>query len=401
MSKAATTATSAVGAASAMGVALPLGGAAYLDGSTGRRLDVTLAADGPELVILRTDGRELDRWPGADLRPMPDAGPMVLGLGGDGLAAIEVTDDSVRNRLRAAFPDSGGAAHRRPPRIPLMGWLAGAAVSLALILFVLIPALAVPLSRLVPDWLQAEIGEGVAEIIGAIFVEAGDPLVCQAPAGTTAMNRIMERLTAADNEGAPPLQVRVIGSGVVNAFAAPGGHIGIPLGMIKFAESPEALAAVIAHEVGHVVNGDSMVRVMRVGLMSVLVSLVTGDASGGLAAALVVQVLESGYSQEQERQADLYAATTLVRANLPVEPFADLFDRLDRQMGPLPDWVGWVGSHPETASRVAELRAIAPPAAVRPLLSADEWTALQGICGEAGERIEMRLPGSDGEKAAE
>lgn len=388
------------------GEGFPLGDAVYVDGQTGRRLPVRLGRDGADLVIRRPDGRELDRWPGADLRPMPGAvegaaGPILLGLGADSLAALEVADDGVRERLLAAFPQGRGPAHRPARQVPLLAWLAGSAASLAVILLVLIPALAEPLARLVPAALQDRIGRETASLVGSLLVRPGHPLVCTDPEGIAALDKMRDRLLAAlpaeatEAAGAAPgsdsIRVQVVGSGLVNAFAAPGGHIVLTHGIIRYADGPEAVAGVLAHEIGHVVAGDGMVRVMRTTMSGVIVALLTGDASGGFGAAGLGQFMEAGYSQDQERAADLFAVRLLAASRLPVAPFIGLFEKIGQEVGEAPDWLGWIATHPDPAARVAELRGYDTGPTGPALLTAEEWQALRGICGPAADSIPLRL----------
>jgi len=365
-----------------------LGKASYIDGGSGRQIPVTLAADGDSLILFRPDGAELDRWRGADLRPLPpadgavpdDCPAAVFGIAVESPIRLVVGEPATRDALTATFPTAAGRAHRPRRDVPLAGWIGGAAVSLVIVLFVLIPALAEPLARLIPPSWETALGRRVVDIAAVQLAEPGERLRCDSPAGLAALDRLTDRLHDPDH---PPLRVRVIGSKMVNAFAAPGGHIVIPVGMIRFAEGPEALAGVLAHEMGHVVRGHSTVRIMRVIMLSTVVGLATGDLGGGFLALAVTQAMESGYSRDQEREADAFAADLLHRSGIGLGGTIALFERLSAEKEGMPGWAAWISTHPDTAERIAALRAAADAPTRSPPMSAAEWTALLEICGPA------------------
>ncbi|QJE74490.1 M48 family metallopeptidase [Aerophototrophica crusticola] len=364
---------------------MDLGTALYEDRRLGRSVPVLLRGEGGFLLLLREDGRELDRWPAAAVRPVPDAGAdghARLGLAADSPALLALPCPEVPPALAGFLAGQGRSpalkAHKAKRDLPLPVWLGGAAASVVLLLFVVLPALGDVLAGFVPPSLERRIGEQVAEVATGILVKGGRKAECRTPEGTAALDRLVQRIRLPDG---PAVQVRVIDSDMVNAFAAPGGFIVVPVGMVRFAGTPEALLGVLAHEVGHVAEGHAMRRVMRVAMSSTLLTLLTGDLGGGIGAAAVGQMVESGYSQEHEREADAYAVAALRAAGLPTDPFADLFGRMQLKVGDQPKWLALVASHPDIQSRIAAIRGGDGPAAGSgPDLSAD-WAALQAICG--------------------
>ncbi|WP_162826473.1 M48 family metalloprotease, partial [Escherichia coli] len=68
----------------------------------------------------------------------------------------------------------------------------------------------------------------------------------------------------------------VFDSEQVNAFALPGGKMGVYTGLIKIAETPAQLAAVVGHEIGHVMAGHSNERLSTNQFLQVALAL--GDA---------------------------------------------------------------------------------------------------------------------------
>jgi predicted Zn-dependent protease len=99
---------------------------------------------------------------------------------------------------------------------------------------------------------------------------------------------------------------------MVNAFALPGGHIIVMRGLIEMAQTPEHLAAVLAHELGHVAQRDPILQALRAAGTAGLLSLVLGDATGGTVLALAGETLISAKnSRAVEARADDFALAQL------------------------------------------------------------------------------------------
>ena len=85
----------------------------------------------------------------------------------------------------------------------------------------------------------------------------------------------------------------------------PGGHVYVFEGLIDKAETPDELAGVIAHEIGHVAHRDGMRAVMQAAGLSFLFGMLLGDFIGGGAVVMAMRtVLQSSYSREIEAAAD-------------------------------------------------------------------------------------------------
>lgn len=198
---------------------------------------------------------------------------------------------------------------------------------------------------------------------------------CTRPAGEQALHKLVARLYPLEpGDQAIDIHVHVVHSAQVNAYAVLGGDIYVNQALIDQAASPEELAGVIAHEIEHVRHRHVLENVMVQAGAWGSVALVFGDASslGGLAPAL----LGLQYTRGQEHQADADGLKRLVQAQVSVKGFQDFFERM-RKKGPRgPDFLS---DHPPDASRAA-LAAQYLGSPSRPVLSAQEWQALRGIC---------------------
>jgi len=180
-----------------------------------------------------------------------------------------------------------------------------------------------------------------------------------------------------------PLTVHVLDHPMVNAFALPGGYVVFFQGLIDEAETPEEIAAVFAHEIGHVVARDpTRIALRSAGSIGVL-GLLFGDFAGGAVVLfLAEQIIRADYTQEAEAAADSFAHEALLAVDLPPSAVATLFDRLSRHYHE--DDAGLLehfNSHPAMGDRIAAARDAEPEGALfRPILTDNEWAALQRIC---------------------
>lgn len=112
-----------------------------------------------------------------------------------------------------------------------------------------------------------------------------------------------------------------------NAFALPGGTVVMTDGLAETASrrglGDDALAGVLAHEIGHVVHRHTTRTVVEQGVLNIGLGLALGDVSSLLSTggALVTGL---AYSRAHEREADCYALALMDRARLPTAPMADL-----------------------------------------------------------------------------
>lgn len=173
-----------------------------------------------------------------------------------------------------------------------------------------------------------------------------------------AVRQLVERLQA--HVQTPfKFRVRVLESSQVNAFALPGGQITVYTGLLREAPTAEQAAGVLAHEISHVTRRHGMQRILQsVGVVGSF-QLLFGDLSGVLAVAaeLLREGAINGYSREHEHQADMDAVATMLRAQLPADALAAFFDQLAAREHALPNFVQWLGTHPELSSRARDVRA--------------------------------------------
>jgi len=117
--------------------------------------------------------------------------------------------------------------------------------------------------------------------------------------------------------------------GVPNALALPDGTIVVSDELVELADGDDdALATVLAHEVGHVAHRDAMRALTRNTLATLLATWYFGDVSNG-AALLAGNLGGLRFSREAEHAADLYALRAMQASGISTHGAAELFRRLD------------------------------------------------------------------------
>lgn len=264
-------------------------------------------------------------------------------------------------------------------------WSLFAVASLALIFLVGLPAFARMAAPLVPYSWEVSLGQSVEkDVLAMVTPGGGKPRFCTEPGtpGRAALDEMAKRLTASLNlQG--PLRIDVVDVQMTNAFALPGGRIFIFREVIEKAANADEVAGVLAHEIGHVVHRHSMRAVMHDGALSILVSMVLGDVTGGSAIALLSRMmLGSAYSRDQERDADEVSVRLMREAGADPRAINLFFRRLLKEDR---GGVSAFRSHPLTEERIDTVDRLADDAtgAPKPILSREAWNALRSACGKA------------------
>lgn len=361
--------------------------ARFYDGLTPVSHVVSLAvSDDDRLLQITGAGLTAEvLWPLDDVREYRDQAlgrGALFGCAGGGAARLTVHKPDTVAALRALCPNL--AQRDTPPRTyrRVAFWGLGAVASVLLIVFVIIPALAGRLAELVPVEREVALGRSVmTQLEGLLGSEQAGDLTCAEPEGVAALDKMLARLDRRI-DSPYPLRVRVLDSGMTNAFAVPGGQVVLFRGLIRDAESPEMVAGVLAHELGHVVHRDPTRLMLRAAGSAGILGMLLGDFSGG-AALLVVseQLITANYQQEAEIAADAFAHRVLAEAGLPSAPLGDFFRLMRARYGDVEGVLSHLVSHPELEGRAQRAEAADVTAgAFTPVLSAEEWQALRGIC---------------------
>ncbi len=163
----------------------------------------------------------------------------------------------------------------------------------------------------------------------------------------------------------------VVRSDEINAFAAPGGYVGINVGLMHTAESESEVAAVLAHEVAHVTQRhlvrayESMQKAtLPIALAMLGAILASRNSSGdGTEAAVIggmglLQQQAINFTRHNEYEADRIGIFTLAKAGFDPEAMAGFFARMGRatRSNSSVEVPEFLRTHPVTASRITEAK---------------------------------------------
>lgn len=358
----------------------------FIDGQTAGRRAAVLRAEGTDLLILLDDGQEVLRWPLVDIRGPRDHGgadQLVLRLDA-GAARLLLDRPDVIDWARKTCPMLDSVTRDPMGTRRILIWATAAATAFLALLFVIVPTLAVWLAPLIPLETAEALGAQIRTQASAYFSRTdADERYCTAPAGAAALQLMADRLL--DQNPLPyDLKLAVVDSDIVNAFAMPGGYVVILSGLIDTAESPDEVAAVLAHELGHVAARDPMRSALRSAGSAGLLSLALGDfMGGGVIATVSTQLIDAKYSRTAETAADAYAVQMLTGAGVSPDALAVFFDRLaEATTGGGPAVPPYFASHPSPDARSAAIREADAPRRARAILSDRAWSQLQNICDQ-------------------
>ncbi|HOB96418.1 MAG TPA: M48 family metalloprotease [Aquabacterium sp.] len=216
----------------------------------------------------------------------------------------------------------------------------------------------------------------------------------------------------ADTERLFPYESFLVRDRSVNAFALPGGYVGVHLGLIAITGTPDELASVLAHELAHVTRRHiarsvaASSRASTLGLAGMLLGLLVASRAanadmaqaaimGGQAAMAQAQL---NFSRDMEREADRNGLATMTGAGFAPAGMPAMFGRLDgasrlNDSGNYP----YLRSHPLTVERIGEARQLVqaagaasapPPAPLLHLLMQARARALMDPSSQALRRLQ-------------
>jgi predicted Zn-dependent protease len=188
------------------------------------------------------------------------------------------------------------------------------------------------------------------------------------------INDLGFRLVAASDRPKDHFQFFIVNDSQINAFAAPGGYIGVNAGLIDITTSESELAGVIAHEIGHITQNhlyrafeDSKKNAPLMAL--VLLGAIAAGAGGGAGDAApavlmggqgLIMQRQINFTRKDEIEADRTGIQTLANAGYDPEAMAEFFGRMqdtlrvgeDEEAAP-----SLLLTHPVTLERISDAKA--------------------------------------------
>jgi predicted Zn-dependent protease len=210
---------------------------------------------------------------------------------------------------------------------------------------------------------ERKIGESILRDI-----KFREPSYLDDPEVAEYLNALGARLGSAGTGARQDFEFFAIRDASVNAFALPGGFIGVHTGLISAADNESEIASVIAHEMAHVTQRHiarqiGIQKQMQLPMMiamaaAILLARSRPDLAGGAAAAAQGSAIQTqlSFSRDFEREADRIGFQTLAGTGFDVRAMGTFFEKLQRytrilDSGSVP---GYLRSHPVTSERITD-----------------------------------------------
>lgn len=226
-----------------------------------------------------------------------------------------------------------------------------------------LPVLGDTSSAMISPVQEKILGQRVLKAYRAQVPTSSDPLVIDYLEG------LINRLLPYSQLDEKRIDLVVVKNDTLNAFAVPGGVMGIHTGVFNYAKSENQLAAIISHEMGHLSQRhyarhleqqkNSMMP-MIAGMLAGLVLAANSNGDGGMAAIMASQAAAEAaalrFSRENEQEADRIGMQTMLDAKLDPYAASDMFEEMlhaTRSSRRPPEYLL---THPVTERRVADAR---------------------------------------------
>lgn len=195
-----------------------------------------------------------------------------------------------------------------------------------------------------------------------------EPSFMEDPEISGYLNRLGSRLVAQSSAAGQSFEFFLLKDATINAFAMPGGYIGVHTGLILAAQSESELASVLAHEISHVTQHHLARQVGLQGqaqlpmLLSLAVAILASRSHSDIAAGAMMAGQAAGiqhqlsYSRDFEREADRVGLQLLERSGFDVRAMASFFVRLQKNSRLYDNNApSYLLTHPLTTERIADI----------------------------------------------
>jgi len=191
------------------------------------------------------------------------------------------------------------------------------------------------------------------------------------PRANAVVTEVGQRIAAVTDRPDLPWEFRVLAGDTVNAFALPGGKVGVYTGMLELTENPDQLAFVMGHEIAHTLARHAGERISQqtaidLGLQGVAALWGEGDPA---MRELALQALGLGaelgialpYSRDHEYEADRLGMLLMARAGYDPREAIRFWNKMAQTPGAEPLF-DWLSTHPDDYDRIAAMQEILPEA---------------------------------------
>ena len=229
-----------------------------------------------------------------------------------------------------------------------------------------LPDMGSPADALLSKSEEARIGRAIMAQLRQTGNVVEDPLV------TEYINEVGGRIAAQTNDGSQSFTFFVVDDSNINAFALPGGYIGVHSGLLEATRNESELAGVLAHEVAHVtqrhiaraIHANQRQSMLTTAIMlgAILAGVATGDSDAATAGIAVAQGTAAqqqiNFTRSNEYEADRIGIGAMADAGFDPHGMGSFFEVMSRQSPAdlnlrAPEFLR---THPVTTQRIAEAR---------------------------------------------
>jgi len=191
-----------------------------------------------------------------------------------------------------------------------------------------IPAFSKQIAELLPEEASQYMGQGVLDAMDKGFFSESKLTKKRQNELTQLFNSLLKNIEGSKNY---QLKFRLGGKIKANAFALPDGTIVFTDELINLAENDLEIAAIMLHEIGHLKNHHSLRATIQQFSLGMFVMVVTGDVStsSSIITAIPVMLVESGFSQGMETEADNYSLEYMKKHKIEPNHFATMMEKLE------------------------------------------------------------------------
>ncbi len=335
----------------------------YYDGKLALRREVALSLEGGELLL---EGEEIRlSYPLEQVTATAGIGNILRTLRLPDGGSCDVADQSFVAQLESLQGRGKQAAllHRWEKSIPLtLGALLLTSLVVVLFLRFGVPFMARQIAFKLPPTAESTMGKETIAILDRLLLKPSKLAQERQKELATLFRRVAGSSGAAADYRVEFRSSEKLGA---NAFALPGGIVVLTDELVELARTDEEIAAVLAHELGHVRQRHIMRHVLQNSVTVVIIATLTGDITSitSLAATLPTAIVDATFSRQFEREADEAAVVWLKSAQIEPRRFAEFLARLEARhntrkgkafesKSPVHDYLS---SHPDTGERIRKI----------------------------------------------
>lgn len=262
-------------------------------------------------------------------------------------------------------------------------WTVAGIAALLAVGYIFLTTLPNLVAKALPQEWRDKVGQQIEKSV------VGDARQCDAKEGVAAFKKMIANLTP-PGQTLPEVTVRVYDIDILNAFAVSGGRLIFTREIVEKAETPDEIAGVLAHEIGHVASLHPEEQLVRVVGLQVLLSAISGGSGADLVTNTAGIAALLRYSRDAEREADAYARDVLTAASIDTTGLKTFFKKimkldtlsdLGKEKSALDRIGNILSTHPDTNERIDAIKPLPAGVKAKSSLTEQDWQALKKICG--------------------